>query len=53
MRGGWSAAEIASFSRTLTSFVLGDNRHNPQFVDGSGKGNGWIADGFVKLGRYD
>ncbi len=24
----------------------------PKYVDGSGLGNGWIADGFVKLGRY-
>ena len=23
------------------------------FVDGSGKGNGWFNDGFMKLGRYD
>lgn len=51
--GGWSAGELAGFSRTLTSFVLGADGRYPEYVDGSGSGNGWIADGFVKLGRYD
>jgi hypothetical protein len=50
---GWSSEDTARFSRTLTSFVLGRNGHYPEYVDGSGQGNGWIADGFVKLGRYD
>lgn len=50
---GWSPEEVARFSRTLTSFVVGDGSRYPEFVDGTGDGNGWIADGFVKLGRYD
>ncbi|MCW0212438.1 MAG: hypothetical protein OJJ54_03690 [Pseudonocardia sp.] len=50
---GWTAEDTARFSRTLTSFVLGRDDRYPEYVDGSGQGNGWIADGFVKLGRYD
>jgi hypothetical protein len=50
---GWSAKELAGFTRTLTSFVLGHGGAYPGDVDGTGEGNGWIADGFVKLGRYD
>jgi hypothetical protein len=33
--------------------VIGTNGKYPEYVDGSGSGNGWLADGFVKLGRYD
>jgi hypothetical protein len=49
----WSAEDIARFSRTFTAFVLGADGRYPEYVDGNGRGNGWIADGFVKLGRYD
>lgn len=48
----WSDADVARFSRTLTSFVIGRPGAHPEFVDGTGRGNGWLADGFVKLGRY-
>lgn len=51
--GSWSAEELRRFQRTLSAFVLGRGDRYPANVDGSGKGNGWIADGFVKLGRYD
>lgn len=53
LNAGWTADELDRFSRTLTSFVLGSKRDYPEYVDGSGRGNGWIADGFVKLGRYN
>lgn len=53
LRAGWSADELAQFSRTLTAFVIGVEGRYPGNVDGTGEGNGWIADGFVKLGRYD
>lgn len=49
----WTPEELARFTRTLTSFVMGDGGRYPELVDGTGEGNGWIADGFVKLGRYD
>jgi hypothetical protein len=51
--GSWSADDLTHFSRTLTDFVLGSAGHHPGFVDGTGTGSGWIADGWVKLGRYD
>ncbi|GAA4545894.1 hypothetical protein [Amycolatopsis samaneae] len=51
MDAGWSAGELARFARTLTGLLGGPPY--PEYVDGSGTSNGWIADGFVKLGRYD
>ena len=51
--GSWSAEDVARLSRTLTEFVIGPPERHPEYVDGSGQGNGWIADGWVKLGRYD
>lgn len=53
LNAGWTADELGRFSRTLTSVVLGPEGGYPEYVDGSGSGSGWIADGFVKLGRYD
>lgn len=53
LEAGWTAEELTRFARTFTSFVLPRDGRHPAFVDGSGSGNGWIADGFVKLGRYD
>lgn len=50
---GWTEEELAGFSRTLTSFVIGTNGDYPAYVSGRGEGSGWLADGFVKLGRYD
>jgi hypothetical protein len=49
----WTEAEVTHFSRTLTGFVLTSGDHFPAYVDGTGEDNGWIADGWVKLGRYD
>jgi hypothetical protein len=50
---GWTADDVARFSLTLTEFVLRPPGDHPAYVDGSGEDNGWIADGWVKLGRYD
>lgn len=50
---GWTADELAHFSRTLTGFVLTTGDRHPEYVDGTGQDNGWISDGWVKLGRYD
>jgi hypothetical protein len=53
----WSDADIAGFVRTFADVVWpGDGTGDgpgSNFVDGSGRGNGWFSDGFVKLGRYD
>jgi hypothetical protein len=51
--GGWTDADMARFCQTLTTSVIGTNGKYPKYVDGSGSGNGGLADGFVKLGRYD
>lgn len=51
--GSWSALELARLSRTLTEFVMGTPGNHPYYVDGSGRDNGWLSDGWVKLGRYD
>ncbi len=50
---GWTSEEMSRFSRTLTAFVLGRDGRYPEFVNGRGSGTGWLADGFVKLGRYN
>lgn len=50
---GWTATDLRALGNTLTSFVLRRDGPHPAYVDGSGNGNGWIADGFVKLGRID
>lgn len=51
--GSWSDLEVAHFAHTLTRLIANTGTRYPEFVDGSGTSNGWIADGFVKLGRYD
>jgi len=45
----WTAADMAAFSATLTKIVT---PRRPTYVDGTGTGTGWLADGFVKLGRF-
>ena len=51
--GSWSANDMARLSRTLTEVLLRSDGSHPEYLDGSGKGNGWLSDGFVKLGRFD
>jgi hypothetical protein len=51
--GNWNRTDMQRFGAVLTSILKprgGDAF--PAYVDGSGTDNGWIADGFVKLGRY-
>jgi hypothetical protein len=50
---GWSQQDVARLSRTLTAFLLVRDGRFPEYVDGTGRSNGWLADGWVKLGRYD
>jgi hypothetical protein len=49
----WSAADMTAFGSLLTRVIWPGGTTYRQFVDGTGTDNGWIADGFVKLGRYD
>ncbi len=48
----WTATDMQRFSNTLTKNILRSNGTYAANVDGSGTGNGWINDGFVKLGAY-
>ncbi|MEV8376000.1 discoidin domain-containing protein [Kribbella sp. NPDC056861] len=47
---GWSRAELDGFGHLLTDLVI---PRGAAYVDGTGAGTGWLADGFVKLGRFD
>ncbi|MEV0902117.1 hypothetical protein [Actinoplanes sp. NPDC049802] len=50
---GWSDADMAAFSALLTKVIWPGGTTYHAYVDGTGSDNGWFADGFVKLGRYD
>ncbi len=50
---GWTATDISKFVATLNSVVWPSSGVYRNYVDGTGTGNGWFNDGFVKLGRYD
>jgi len=46
----WTSNDIAEFSTTLTNVIM---PKEPLYVDGTGRGLGALADGFVKLGRFE
>jgi hypothetical protein len=51
---GWTGADINALSRTLTDVIWRNyGTSYPMFLDGSGADGATIADGFMKLGRYD
>ncbi len=52
----WTDADIRSLSHTLLDEVwlsTPTGTRYAAYVDGSGAGNGWFSDGFIKLGRHD
>jgi hypothetical protein len=49
----WNAADMSAFGALLGKVIWPRGTTYREFVDGTGSDNGWIADGFVKLGRYD
>jgi hypothetical protein len=49
----WTGADMAAFSALLTKVIWPGGTTYRAFVDGTGADNGWLSDGFVKLGRYD
>ncbi|AEV86529.1 hypothetical protein ACWT_5512 [Actinoplanes sp. SE50] len=49
----WNAADMTAFGNLLTKVIWPGGTTYHGYVDGTGMDNGWIADGFVKLGRYD
>lgn len=49
----WTDADIRALTVTLGSVIWPAAGRYAEYVDGSGSGNGWFNDGFMKLGRYD
>ncbi|WP_395835467.1 hypothetical protein [Cystobacter fuscus] len=49
----WTDEDVRTLLVTLDSVIWPSDGQYAQFVDGSGKGDGWFNDGFMKLGRYD
>ncbi|WP_229071130.1 hypothetical protein [Actinoplanes sp. DH11] len=49
----WTDADMAAFAALLTKVAWPGGTTYRAYVDGTGTDNGWFADGFVKLGRYD
>jgi hypothetical protein len=50
--GYWTAADTDRLGALLINVIWPRDGVFADFVDGSGTGNGWFSDGFVKLGRY-
>lgn len=48
----WTATDMARFVATLNNTVWPVAGSGSQYVDGSGSGNGWFNDGWVKLGAF-
>ena len=50
----WDIDDISAFSTLVESVILENQQTDsyPEFVDGTSSDNGWISDGFNKLGRY-
>ncbi|WP_433825771.1 hypothetical protein ACQP2E_27120 [Actinoplanes sp. CA-015351] len=49
----WTDADMAAFAALLVGVAWPGGTTYRAFVDGTGSDNGWFADGWVKLGRYD
>lgn len=50
---GWTAADIQALIALLRTQVWHPDGSFAEYIDGAGStGNGWISDGFMKLGRY-
>ncbi len=50
--GGWTDADMQRLCVLFDQVVWPAAGQYAEFVDGSGTGNGWFAEGFMKLGRY-
>jgi hypothetical protein len=49
----WTNDDMRKFVATLTAAVWPSTGKYANYVNGSGTGNGWYTDGWIKLGRYD
>lgn len=50
---GFDRRTIIALKNTLNDIIWKSRNRFSFYVDGTGKGSGWLSDGFVKLGRYD
>ncbi|MFL5343720.1 MAG: hypothetical protein ACJ8AT_02955 [Hyalangium sp.] len=48
----WTDEDVRALAQTLDTVIWPAAGQYAEYVDGSGKGNGWFNDGFMKLGRY-
>ena len=53
VEANWTSMPMTAFSSLLTHVIWPGGTTYRGYVDGSGSDNGWFADGFVKLGRFD
>lgn len=49
----WTDEDVRALLVMFDSVIWPSDGQYAQFVDGSGTGDGWFNDGFMKLGRYD
>ncbi|MBZ4420835.1 hypothetical protein [Myxococcus sp. RHSTA-1-4] len=49
----WTDDDLRRFAVTLDTVIWPREGTYAEYVDGSGKGDGWFNDGLMKLGRYD
>jgi chitodextrinase len=49
----WTRTDMQKFVSLVTNVLMRSSTSFPYYVDGSGSGDGWFCDGFVKLGRFD
>jgi hypothetical protein len=49
----WTNDDMRKFVATLNNVAWPSTGRYANYVDGSGTGNGWYSDGWIKLGRYD
>jgi hypothetical protein len=49
----WKEEDIHALTLTLGTVIWKSADRYAEYVDGSGRGDGWFNDGFMKLGRYD
>jgi hypothetical protein len=49
----WTDEDVRALTVTLDAVIWPSAGRYAEYVDGSGNGNGWFNDGFMKLGRYD
>ena len=49
----YNKATIDGLIVVFDKYIWRESNNFAKYIDGSGKGNGWFSDGFIKLGRYN